>query len=61
VVSVDETMISNLENGEEEDLDDLTDWQEEEYEVAKEIISDDGSRFIPPPEKFDFNEYRVIE
>ncbi len=61
LVSVEETMLSSLENGEEEDLDDLADWQEAEYEIAKEIVSDDGSRFIPPPDKFEFHEYHVME
>jgi hypothetical protein len=61
VVSVEETMISRLEDEEEEDPDDLAEWQKEEYEVAREIVSDDGSRFIPPPEKFEFHEYRVME
>jgi hypothetical protein len=61
VVSVEEMMLSSLENGEEEDPDDLSDWQMEEYEIAKEIVSDDGSRFLPPPDKFEFHEYRVME
>jgi hypothetical protein len=61
VVSVEETLLSSLEDGGEEDLDDLAEWQKEEYEVAKEIVSDDGSRFLPPPDKFEFHEYRVME
>jgi hypothetical protein len=61
VVSVEKTMLSRLESGEEEDPDDLAEWQEEEYEVAQEIVSDDGSRFLPPPDKFEFHEYRVME
>ena len=61
VVSVEETMISSLEDGEEEDLDDLAEWQNEEYEIAKEIVGDDGSRFLPPPDRFEFHEYRVME
>jgi len=61
VVSVEETMLSNLEDGEEEDLGDLAEWQKEEYEVAKEIVSDDGRRFLPPPDKFEFHEHHVME
>ena len=61
LVSVEERILSSLEDGEEEDLDDLADWQEAEYEIAKEIVSDDGSRFIPPPDKFEFHEYHVME
>jgi hypothetical protein len=60
IVSVEDTLFSSLEDG-EEDLDDLPDWQKEEYEVAKEIVSDDGTRFIAPPVKFEFHEYHVME
>jgi len=61
LVSVETAMLSRIEEGEEEDLDDLAEWQKEEYEVAKEIASDDGSRFLPPPDQFEFHEYRVME
>jgi hypothetical protein len=61
VVLVEETMLSRLENGEDEDLGDLAEWETEEYKIAKEIVNDDGSRFIPPPDKFEFHEYRVME
>ena len=60
-VSVEETMLSQLEDGGEADPDDLAEWRKEEYEIAREIIGDDGSRFIPPPDKFEFHEYRVME
>jgi hypothetical protein len=61
IVMVEQWMISNLEEGEEEDLSDLAEWQQKEYEIAKEIVSDDGSRFIKPPNKYEFHEYRVME
>jgi hypothetical protein len=61
VVSVEDWMISSLEDGEEEDPDDLPDWQKKEYETARDIVDDDGSRFLPAPEKFEFHEYRVME
>jgi hypothetical protein len=60
-VSVEETMLSRLEDGEKEDLDDLAEWQHEEYKVAKEIASDGGSRFLPAPDRYEFHEYRVME
>jgi hypothetical protein len=61
VVSVEAWMISTLEDGEDEDPDDLADWQKKEYETAGEIVDDDGSRFLPPPDKYEFHEYRVME
>jgi len=61
VVLVEESMLSYLEDGEEVDLDDFEEWQKIEYEVAREIANDDGSRFIPAPDQFDFHEYRVME
>jgi hypothetical protein len=61
VVSVEATMLSSLEDGEEEDLEDCAEWQKEEFQIAREIVSDDGSRFLLPPDKFEFHEYRVME
>jgi hypothetical protein len=61
LVSIEGSMLSSLEEGEEEDPDDLAEWQKKEYEVAKEIVGDDGSRFIPPPDNFEFHEYQVME
>jgi hypothetical protein len=61
LVSVEDTMLASLENGEEADPDDLADWQKEEYEIAKEIVADDGGRFLPPPDNYEFHEYRVME
>jgi hypothetical protein len=61
LVSVEDRMLSGLEDGEAEDTDDFADWQKEEYETAREIVADDRSRFIPPPDKFEFHEYRVME
>lgn len=61
LVSVEDMMLSSLEDGEEEYPDDLADWQKDEYETASEIVSDDGSRFLPPPDNYEFHEYRVME
>ena len=47
-------LLSSLEDGEEEDLDDLAEGQDEEYEVAKEIVSADGSRFSRRPTNSSF-------
>ena len=61
LVSVESIMLSSLEDGEEENPDDFSDWQKEEYETAREIVADDSGRFIPPPDKYEFHEYRVME
>ena len=61
LVSIEDMMLSSLEDGEEEDPDGLADWQKEEYETAREIVADDGNRFIPPPDNYEFHEYRVME
>jgi hypothetical protein len=61
LVSVESIMLSSLEDGEEENPDDFSDWLKEEYETAREIVADDSGRFIPPPDKYEFHEYRVME
>jgi hypothetical protein len=61
VVTVDQAILSALEEGEEEELDDLPDWQKEEVKIAKAITEDSGERFVDTPDKFDFHEYHHME
>jgi hypothetical protein len=61
MVTIQSSLISALEEDDDESLQDLDDWDEEEAEVAKAIVQDDGTRFIPGPDKFDFDEYREME
>jgi hypothetical protein len=50
-----------LEDGDEEALEDLPEWQKKEVEIAREFVKDDGTRFVPGPDKFDFHEYHQME
>jgi hypothetical protein len=59
-VSVESSLLSSVEEGDEESLEDL-DENDEQLEIAKAIADDDGARFIAPPDQFDFNEYRLME
>lgn len=61
VVRVDCSVLGALEEGDEELLHDLPDWQNEEVKIAREIVKDSGERFVHTPEKFDFHEYRQME
>jgi hypothetical protein len=58
LVSVDREVMSGVEEGDEELLSRLPDWQKEEVEIARAILDDDGDRFIDAPDRFDFNEYQ---
>lgn len=60
IVSVELSILSALE-GDEEDLDDAPEWQEDEVEIARAIVEDQGDRFIEPPDKSDFDEYGHME
>jgi hypothetical protein len=53
--------LSAVEEGDEERLDSLADWEKEEVEVARTIVADSGERFVVAPDKFDFHEYRQME
>lgn len=55
------SLISAIEDGDEETLEGLHDWEREEVEAAKAIVADGGERFVVAPAKFDFHEYRVME
>jgi hypothetical protein len=61
IVSVADGILSAVEEGEDEALRILTDWQKEEVETARAIVNHSGDRFIDPPGKFAFNEHRHLE
>ena len=50
-----------MEEGEDDDLSDVPEWQTHEIETARAIVDDRSGRFIDPPDKFDFHEYRHME
>ena len=61
IVSVEHHVMRAVEEGDEERLKELADWQKEEVEMARAILEDDKDRFIEAPNKFDFHEYRHME
>jgi hypothetical protein len=61
VVAVDSMVLRAVEDGDDEVLQDLPDWQKEEVEIARVIVEDSVDRFAHAPDKFDFNEYRHME
>jgi len=52
---------SLLDGVEEESVDKLPDWQKGDIEIARAIFADTTGRFVDPPDKFDFHEYRQME
>jgi hypothetical protein len=60
IVMVESTMLSRVEEGDEESLADLSE-DDEQLEIARAIVNDDGSRFLAPPDQYDFHEYRLME
>jgi hypothetical protein len=57
VVTVSEDLLREAEeHGDEEP--DLSDWQQDEWEIAKKIVSSD--HFIPLPTKFDVHEWEIM-
>ncbi len=61
VVRLAHSLISAVEEGDEDALEGLGDWEKEEVEIAKAQIADSGERFVDAPDKFDFHEYRQME
>jgi Uncharacterised protein family (UPF0158) len=61
VVMVDRSVLSAVEEGDEESLGDVPDWQKQEVEIARAMVDDSGERFVAAPDKFEFNEYRQME
>ena len=61
IVSVEDSILNAVEEGEDEALTTVPEWQKEEVETARAIVNNSGDRFIDPPGKFEFNEYRHME
>ena len=61
VVMVERSVLSDVEEGDEERLSDMPDWQKDEVEIARAIVADSGKRFVAPPDKYEFHEYRQME
>src|SRR5207237_3165266 len=61
VVMVQRSVLSDVEEGDEEALSDVPDWQKDEVEIARAIVEDSGNRFVAPPDQFEFHEYRQME
>ena len=61
IVSVADRILSAVEEGDEEALKGLPDWEKEEVKTARAIVNHSGDRFIDPPGKFEFNETLHME
>ena len=61
VVMVQRSVLSDVEEEDEEALSDVPDWQKDEVEIARAIVADSGKRFVTPPDKYEFHEYRQME
>lgn len=64
IVAVERSTLEAVESDDEEELASLEDWQREDLELVRAIVDDDfgeGARFIAPPDKFEFHEYRQME
>lgn len=61
VVQLEASLLHAAEEGDEEALPDMHEWQQEQAALARAIAADDGSRFVDGPSKFDFHEYRHME
>ena len=60
---VDKSLLTAIEEEDDEKLKKLHEWEKQDIEIAREIINDHGpvDRFITPPNKFEFHEYRQME
>ena len=61
VVRLSHSLLNAVEEGDEDALESLADWEKEEIEVARAMVADSGERFVDAPDKFEFHEYRHME
>ncbi len=60
-VFVEECLLRAVENREEVRSADGPEWRNRDAELARAIVEDPGERFVSPPSKFEFHEYRHME
>lgn len=61
IVSIEADVFRAVEEEDSEELESLPDWQKAQVEIARVVLNDKISRFIDPPDKFDFHEYSHME
>ena len=61
VVRLEHSLVNAVEEGDEDALESMADWEKGEVEIAKATVADSGERFVAVPNKFDFHEYRHME
>jgi hypothetical protein len=61
VVRLAHSLMSAVEEGDDNALEGLVEWEKEEVEMARAIVEESGERFVVAPSKFDFHEYRQME
>ena len=61
VVTLSSSLLGAIEEGAEEVLEKLPEWEREDVDSATAIVVDSGERFLRVPTKFDFHEYHQME
>lgn len=61
VVSVSAELFHAVEAGDDEALEDVSDWERDSIAIARAIVEDTAGRFVDAPDKFEFHEYRQME
>jgi hypothetical protein len=60
VVRLAHSLISAVEESDDEALQRMAEWEKEEVEIARAVV-EESERFVKAPGKFDFHEYRQME
>ncbi len=61
VVCVERSLISAVEENDDDALESMAAWEKQGVEIAKAMVENSGERFVDVPSKFDFHEYRHME
>jgi hypothetical protein len=60
VISLMDNELRAAEDEEDKDLTGLGKWERESIEQAKAVLAEDGTRFLPLPDRFDINEWEMM-
>lgn len=61
IILLEESFLNAAEEDDEDRFKGKPEWQQKEAAIARAIVEDKNDRFIDPPDKFDFHEYRHMQ
>lgn len=60
IIDIPDEVMSAVESGDEDEIDDLPEWEKDLIETAESVLSDDTGRYVDIPRKPSYESYNLI-